>query len=635
MPRKTVCSRQRYPGRFAMLISRVGAIIVTGILLGCSQSPPASQPTGMGIASQTPVAPTSEQGHSVEAEASSQADDSFWIGVPEVRPNPITRAPLVGIVDFETRAPTTAAIEISDGGRTWTYVVDKPNTKHSVTLLGLYPNRTHKITVTARTVADGQEQVRQIDRFNTPPLPNNFPPISTTVAVEEKMEPGIRMFAVNNWTDSVSLLDYGFLIAMDNTGQVVWYCQTGDRTADCRVLQNGNILYQHGSYRYLYEIDILGRDLRSWYASRSVEAPNEQSIAVDVDTIHHEIIELPNGNFLTLATELRFFEEYPSDEFNPQAPLEPAWVVCDEIVEFRPDTGDIVKRLPLTEKLDTRRFGYLCLNRFWKDKYDDFIDSPCRDWSHANALQYLPQDNAVLVSLRHMNCLIKLDWHTDEVLWMFGDPTGWAERFQPYFLKPEQNLLWPYHQHSPHFTESGLLLMFDNGNYRAVPYQPPTMAPDNSSRIVAFQIDQEHKTVKQVYSYGAAQGDQFYSPFYGEAEVLPKTRNLLITDGGHIETAQGVPNDVVPCERQWARIFEITSKAQPEKVYEMFCASTLGSNLGWSIYRCNHYPSLYEPLVVKTPESDERPMIRPRESIKKLNPLDSYTPVEVSSKVSQ
>lgn len=581
------------------------------------------------IAGAGPVVQTSEEPENTSAQQATEKLDSFWIERPKVRENPNSRAPLIGILEFQTRHPSTAVIEISDGSRSWKHLVDQPHTQHMVTLLGFYPNRMHKITVTAKSIADGQEEIDRSAEFVTMPLPANFPPLSTTLAIQHKMEPGIRMFAVNNWTDNISLLDYGYLIATDNTGQVVWYCHTGDRTADSRLLSNGNILYQHGSYRYLYEIDILGRDIRSWYAARSVEAPNEQSIAVDVDTIHHDFAELPNGNFLTLGTELRRFEEYPTDEFDAQAPLKPAWVVCDEIVEFSPITGEIVKRLPLTDKLDSSHFGYLCLNRFWKDKYDDFIDSPCRDWSHANGLQYLPEDNAVIVSLRHLSCIIKFDWQTNEIVWIFGDPTGWAERFQSYFLRPDEKLQWPYHQHSPHFTESGVLLMFDNGNYRAVPYQPPTMAPDNTSRIVAFRIDQQQKKAKQVYSYGAAQGDRFYSPFYGEAEVLTRTRNLLITDGGHIETAQGIPNDVVPCERQWARIFEITSSSRPEKVYEMICANKLGSNQGWSIYRCNHYQSLYENFSIRTPRIDEQARVYPRGPIEKRNPVEYYEPILV------
>ncbi len=51
--------------------------------------------------------------------------------------------------------------------------------------------------------------------------------------------------------------------------------------------------------------------------------------------------------------------------------------------------------------------------------------------------------------------------------------------------------------------------MFDNSNYRAIPPNPGIEATENDSRIVAFQIDEAQRTVEQVYSYGAGQGEKF------------------------------------------------------------------------------------------------------------------------------
>ncbi len=575
------------------------------------------------------------------SEASTTSNDdskeSIFVTAPTVRPNPVKRAPLICIVDFETKKPMRCVVDVSDGSRRWQQSAENFATSHSIVVMGLVADRVHQIRLTLRSDSGDEESFGPLE-FKTQPLPVNFPPLQTLIAEPDRMEPGIRLFAVNNWTDDVSALDYGFLIAVDTSGQVVWYCETGDRIADVKLLKNGNLIYQHGSYRYLYEIDMLGRDHRSWYAARSVDPPNSKSIPVQVDTIHHDLVELPNGNFLALATELRKFERYPKDEFDPATTFGPAWAVCDEVVEFQPDSGDIVQRLSLTDLLDTQRFGYLCNNGFWKDKYDDFIDTPCRDWSHANALQYLPEDQALLISLRHQDCIVKLDWRAKKLNWILGDPTGWSDRFQELLLRPSSSLRWPYHQHTPHFARSGRLLMFDNSNYRAIPPNPGIEATENDSRIVAFQIDEAQRTVEQVYSYGAGQGEKFYSPFYGEAEELPKSGNLLITDGGHIETDDGKPFDMVPGQRQWARIFEITKGTSPEKVFELQCVSPLGSPSGWSIYRGAHYPSLYTPFNISAPKitapakiagPTDAPAVHSRGRIRKRNPLELYIPVVV------
>jgi arylsulfate sulfotransferase len=556
--------------------------------------------------------------------------DNLLIKPATVRNNPIERVPLVAIVDLVTKVPTTVQLVIADGQREWQQQVTKTGTDHSIAVLGMQPNLTHSIQVKVTSTDGRNEVVDQPLQFTTAKLPSDFPPLETVLSDPKQMEQGVRIFGVNLWNNAVSFLDYGYLIAVNEQGQVVWYCKTGDRTGDCKLLRNGHLIYQQGSYRFVYEIDLLGRDYRSWYAARSSEPPNPNAIAVDVDSIHHELIELPNGNFLTLGTELRRFQRFPSDEFNPPAEPKPAWVVCDEVVEFEPDTGQIVKRLPLTDMLDKDRFGYLSRSGFWKDKYDDFIDMPCCDWSHANSLQFVPEDQTIIVSLRHLDCILKIDWQTQRLLWILGDPSGWSKQFEPFLLSGVGELQWPYHQHSVTAIGSDKrLLMFDNGNYRAIPPQAITPAQHNSSRIVAYRIDPQRRTVQQIYSYGAEQGDKFYSPFYGQAQILPLTQNMLVADGGHIETAEGLPEDIVPGQRQWARIFEITGGSQPSKVFELKCASPLGSPLGWSIYRCNHFPSLHRDFRLDIPAAGALGLVQPRPEIKKRNPLEAYTPIVV------
>lgn len=542
------------------------------------------------------------------------ADDSasLFVGPPTIYANPIERCPLIAIIEFETSQPVVPALEISDGQRRWQqpWPVSAAR-KHRIAALGLRPDREHTIRV--RVEADDQQaELGPPLSFRTPPLPATFPPLYKVLSRPHRMEPGLTLFSVNLWRNSVSMLDYGYVIALDNEGEVVWYCDTHDRVADIRILGNGHILYLHGNYRYAYEIDIMGRDIRRWYGGRLTEAPDSQAIGLDVDTLHHEVFELPNKNFLTLATELVDFQEFPTSEIDPDAPWEPAHVVCDRIVEFQPDTGQIVNSLDLLNVLDPKRFGYMALSGFWKDKYNARLDSPSRDWSHANALKYIASENAVLVSLRHLDCVIKIDWETKQIRWIFGDPEGWGAAWQDYLLKPVGDLQWPYHQHSPQLTPRGTLLMFDNGNYRARPYHPATRAVDNYSRVVEFEIDEQAMTVKQIFEFDGVFGERFYSPFYGEADWLPQTGNLLVTDGGHIELEDGTPHDDVPGERQWARIFEITRDSPPRKVFEVRCDSGLGSPFGWSIYRASRIVNLIDPFAIDPPAADEEVLLLSR-----------------------
>lgn len=551
-----------------------------------------------------------------------QDNASLFVSPPSIRRNPIERAPLIAIIDFETTEDVTCSVDVTDGKHTWTQPWDRAATsKHSIAVMGLRPGREHHLRVRATAADTGREEVSPTLRITTDPLPDSFPPLETIVSKPEQMEPGVTVLAVNLWREGTSLLDYGYIVALDNGGEVVWYCRTGDRIADMRVLQNGNIYYQHGSYRFAFEIDILGRDIRQWVATNLTMSPGDHAIPVAVDTMHHDTLEMPNGHMLTLATELREFADFPTSEIDPDAPWASAHVVCDAIVEFMPATGEIVQQMHLVNVLDRRRFGYMALSGFWKDKYNDRIGDYSRDWSHANALIYVPEDNSVIVSFRHLDCLMKIDWESKEIRWILGTPDGWGPAWQKYLLKPKGDLEWAYHQHSPQITPNGTLMMYDNGNYRARPFEQPTLAPMNQSRIVEYRVDETAMTVEQVYEYRGEEGERFYCPFYCEADWLPKTKNILVTDGGHIELKDGTPNDDVPAERQWARIFEITRSEDPaiptEKVFEVVCDSGLGSPFGWSIYRANRFPNLWDGFSVQPPAADEEIQLFDRSPLQK------------------
>ena len=559
------------------------------------------------------------------SDAICQDTAKLFVKKPTIRPNPIQRAPLIAIAEFECNEKVLATVLVTDGTNSWEQL---PSTsakeKHSIAVMGLRPGRKHQIQVRVQIPGKTETETSDPMEFKTDPLPANFPPIRTILSKPEKMEPGVTLFAINFWNNSTSILDYGFIIAVDEKGEVVWFCNTRDRIADMRFTKAGTLIYQHGSYRSAYEIDLLGRDLHRWTATNLTELPNDglsesTTIPVEVDTIHHDLVETESGSFLTLATELRRFLEFPTSEFTDKAPWSPAYVVCDRIIEFAPDSGKIINELYLKDVLDTRRFGYMALSGFWKDKYNDYLNNEkSRDWSHANALVHLPEEDAVIVSLRHLDCVIKIDWKTKKIKWILGNHDNWSKPWHKYLLKPEGDLQWFYHQHAPQVTERGTIMMFDNGNYRASPFEKATLAPENRSRVVEYEIDEQAMTVKQVYAFDGGDKERFYSPFYCEADLQPKTKNILVTDGGHIELEDGTPDDNVPADRQWARIFEITPGENPEKVFELQCMSPLGSPYGWSIYRSIRLPNLYEGMKLETPgvaETDD--LLYPREQHQK------------------
>ena len=528
--------------------------------------------------------------------------EGLFLAEPTIARNPnFNRVPLVAIVDFQAVPGVEPSLRIKGPKHEWVQPCEtRSGRMHRVAVLGMRPNREHEIIVELKNPQTGEVATSEplkwktvkLRDFRRLPRPRYFPPLEVKLAKPEKMEPGVTLFAVNFWNDRKSFMTYGYIIALDNEGEVVWFYNTGHRIADMRVMKNGHILYIHAGYRHALEIDLLGNKFRQWH-TKLANRPNRESILVDMDTTHHELMELPNGNLMTLSTKLYPFDSYPTSETDPDAPWEPADVVADEVVEFVPDTGEIVHRLPVIDLLDKKRFGYMALGKFWRTKYDKRFDVESRDWSHANAMYIDPKDGHLVVSFRHQDCLMKINRKQGEIIWIMGDPGNWSEPWQKYLLKPVgENFAWHYHQHAPQMTPQGTILMYDNGNFRALPYDQKLPADENQSRVVEYEVDEEKMTVRQVWEYRGEPNDTFFCPFYCEAEWMPETGNILVTDGGHIETEEKVVSGNVPDDHQWARIFEITRSDPPEKVFEIAFESPPAGPQGWSIYRSMRLESL-------------------------------------------
>ncbi len=142
----------------------------------------------------------------------------------------------------------------------------------------------------------------------------------------------------------------------------------------------------------------------------------EDAILVDVDSIHHDVLELPAGDFAVLASEVRTVENYATSDEDPDASRATQDVVGDIVVEFARD-GTLVNQWHLLDLVDPYRVGYGSLDKgFWRTTYQALMDDEpdVADWAHANALFYDRAQDAYLVALRHQDAIVKLDRATGQ-----------------------------------------------------------------------------------------------------------------------------------------------------------------------------------------------------------------------------
>ena len=538
---------------------------------------------------------------SATAPCAESADPPFQpklLKQPVLRANPNRAVPLAAIVEFIADRKVTVSAEIRDGKATRRITFAGPALqKHRLVLLGFKPARTHSIQLTLHDGKGNAVKAGKALSFTTGRLPADFPPITCPISKPDKMEPGVTMFNCFQWINDVANEGLGYIIAVDSAGEVVWYCRTDHPISDVKKLKNGDLVYlrQHRvrPWTEAVRIDMLGNVVRDWYAAARVEPGTgpANAIPLAVDTLHHDVIETGGGNLRAITTEVRRLARYPTSDSLRSAPLRPANVVGDVIVEFQPN-GKIVKRWHLHDLLDTSRVGHGSCSRFWDTRcYKAYrANGGTRDWSHANGLSIDPKTGAMIVSVRHQDAIFKIDPKTDKVAWILANPSGWSAPFRKLLLKPQGTVLWPYHQHSPKITSQGTLLVYDNGNYRAPGFRRPRPASRNRTRVVEYAIDEKNRTVKQIWEY---HGDKPYlCPLFGDVDRLKKTGNIMITDGGMITDRRNRRTYQIPGDRQWARIVELDRKSSNAKVFELHIGSDKGGRFGWSVYRSERLPSL-------------------------------------------
>lgn len=486
---------------------------------------------------------------------------------PTLTMNPNGVTPLAGVVELETQTPTWVSLTISDGIDSWRVDFPKARVQHYLPVLGMKSDRTYSVDVEVRP---GNYLFRLW--ADTPPLPEDFPQVTTIVSDPQRMEPGFTMTDCVRWSNNDPRSRYS--IIFDAAGEVVWYstiCGTS-----IHQLPNGNLLGLNNPFPR--EWDMLG---------------NQRQVSPMADPgtgLHHDLERTPFGTHISLTRESVEVEDYPTSETDPSAPTETTMVTDDPVVEFLPD-GTLRKKWYLTDLLAPTRIAY--------DSLRPRPEGP--DWGHANASTYDPADDAIIVSLRHQDAVIKFSRETGELIWILGPHDNWPPEFEPYLLQPVGDpFLWQYHQHAPMVTGDGTLVLFDNGNNKASPFDgnPRLPDPQNFSRGVEYEIDETLMEVRQVWEYGENIAETLFSGFICDADWQPSTGNVLMTFGG-TSYVGGVPSADLGLGQLHTRIVEATDDLVPERVFELMLHDPQGGRL--ITYRSERIPSLYPQVYLEPP----------------------------------
>jgi hypothetical protein len=383
-------------------------------------------------------------------------------------------------------------------------------------------------------------------------MTTDLPPIRVVHCDPTRREPGAMLFNVRTRGESINGYS-GWLMSVDQSGAVACLHKSNLAVQGVRRLPSQNLLVTIVDGLVL-EMTRSGEVLRQWYATgryRDREPP-AGGIAVDAETFHHGVNLGPDGNLLLLSMEVRAYDDWPGSTTNPNAPRERAQVVGDVVMEVAPD-GRKVNEWRLFDMLDPYRITYGSRDAYWCKR--GFANT--NDWCHANGTAYDARDDAILVSLRTQDCIIKFDRKSGVLRWILGPHGNWKEPWAGKLLKPDGALSWNFHQHDCSITPAGTILCFDNGNDRALPFERRVPDAENTSRAVEFAIDDATRTIRQVWSYGEAPPARLFAGFQGGAMRLPNTGNTFITYGG-VCSLDGKPSADSDRADIRARLIEVT-----------------------------------------------------------------------------
>ena len=423
-----------------------------------------------------------------EIEKTTLASSNYTFEDPKVVLDPYDISPLTALIIFETKDLTTPTIKVvgKDEDTTITNTF-KPGKIHYLPVYGLYPDSDNEVILTV----NGESKTIHI---KTGALPEDF--VLPTKVEANKEELSNDMYFV---TPSSK----GYTAAYDANGDVRWYL-TENFVWDIQRLRNGHIMlssnrlinnpyYMTG----LVEIDLLGKIYYEYNLPGGY---------------HHDVYEMPDGDLLVASNN---FEN---------------GTVEDYIVEIDRETGNIIKTIDLSKILPVDQG----VN---EDYYTEY------DWFHNNSVWYDEKTNSITLSGRHQDAIVNIDYSTEEINWIIGDPTNWNEDMKKYFFVPKKDgFTWQYAQHAAMILPSGNVFVFDNGNNKSKTSDNKVDANNNYSRGVIFNINTNKKTIEEVWEYGKELGSSFYSPYISDVDYI-KENHYLISSGGNSQYEGKVNNE--------------------------------------------------------------------------------------------
>jgi hypothetical protein len=410
-----------------------------------------------------PVAP--------QADGDASASATFRLG-----PIGVTESPsnvLAVYVDWSTSEAATTQLHVDCGDA---YQADfASNThrfEHEVFVMGLVAEA--RCTATAESVSAAGAIGRRSTEFVVSALPAFLPKPQVALTNPAAVQPGWTLFNLTNQVDVKPLL----VVALDEQARYRWYFQRpgpdpGDAT-ELKVVPQGLAVGGGGGDPFT---------ITSWEGEVLYQEYLFQ---------HHDYYYDDQGRLVFLGID-----------FNCPG----SFVGAINIWNLSSNTAD------------------------WRWRHCDHFKpievAPEDDWSHLNAIERFPGENAVLISSRSQSALFKVRLDSGAIEWLFGFPPAPHQPADIPRIDLVQGVRF-YEQHAPEIQPDGkTIFLFDNGSDER-PY----------SRVIEIALDQQAREARVLREFRPT--PDLYSRLWGDGDLLANG-NVL----GVFGSRQGTPSYIV------------------------------------------------------------------------------------------
>jgi hypothetical protein len=469
-----------------------------------------------------------------------------------VAPGQVTSTANVQVANYIVSPAAAGKVSVEFGldtnyGRTtWTQPVPSGGGPVSLFVAGMKLNMVYHMRGVVQFV-DGTQYVDPDMTFTT-----GTPEFALPLLAASSTTPGMTP------QSGVELLDLVLtplvpVVVADLNGNVLWTYNPvnalppGVTSNPIKLLPNGHFLVNFSDPRtdgdsVLQEVDLTGKLIWQMTAAdlnNALAAATCTGCNITVTGTHHDFVFLPNGHLIVIAG---------THQVNSGTTV----------------TGDVLIDLDQNHK------------PVWLWNEFDHLDVNRRpmgfpDWTHTNAVIYSADDGNLIVSIRHQNWLVKVDYANGsgagDIIWKLGYQGDFA------LIGGTDPTDWFYAQHGPSFTSTNTtgkfsLILFDNGNDRVFAGGGCAGPACLYSTVPLLDIDETAKTATLRWNPTAP----FFSVFGGNAEVL-KNGNVEYCESSDDSTGN-------------ASIYEVTQQGIPQVVWQM-------QSTGENLYRGQRIPSLY------------------------------------------